>query len=223
MCDLYAEAPALQAAGVHVVSTDEKTGIQALERLYPTLSMQPGLVERREFEYIRHGTQCLTTNFEIATGLIVAPTIGDTRTEADFAAHVAQTVAEDPQGTWIFVLDHLNTHQSESLVRWVAEQCAIKEDLGRKGVSGILANMPSRAVFLQDATHRIRFVYTPKHTSWLNQVEIWFSILERRLLKRASFTSSKDLRQRILDFIEFFNRAKAKPFKWTYAGRPLTV
>ncbi len=223
MCDLYAEAPALQAAGVHVVSTDEKTGIQALERLYPTLSMQPGLVERREFEYIRHGTQCLTTNFEIATGLIVAPTIGDTRTEADFAAHVAQTVAKDPQGTWIFVLDHLNTHQSESLVRWVAEQCAIKEDLGRKGVSGILANMPSRAVFLQDATHRIRFVYTPKHTSWLNQVEIWFSILERRLLKRASFTSSKDLRQRILDFIEFFNRAKAKPFKWTYAGRPLTA
>ena len=223
MCDLYAEAPALQAAGVHVVSTDEKTGIQALERLYPTLSMQPGLVERREFEYIRHGTQCLTTNFEIATGLIVAPTIGDTRTEADFAAHVAQTVAKDPQGTWIFVLDHLNTHQSESLVRWVAQQCAIKEDLGRKGVSGILANMPSRAVFLQDATHRIRFVYTPKHTSWLNQVEIWFSILERRLLKRASFTSSKDLRQRILDFIEFFNRAKAKPFKWTYAGRPLTV
>ena len=223
MCDLYAEAPALQAAGVHVVSTDEKTGIQALERLYPTLSMQPGLVERREFEYIRHGTQCLTTNFEIATGLIVAPTIGDTRTEADFAAHVAQTVAEDPQGTWIFVLDHLNTHQSESLVRWVAQQCAIKEDLGRKGVSGILANMPSRAVFLQDATHRIRFVYTPKHTSWLNQVEIWFSILERRLLKRASFTSSKDLRQRILDFIEFFNRAKAKPFKWTYAGRPLTA
>lgn len=223
MCDLYAEAPALQAAGVHVVSTDEKTGIQALERLYPTLPMQPGLVERREFEYIRHGTQCLTTNFEIATGLIVAPTIGDTRTEADFAAHVAQTVAKDPQGTWIFVLDHLNTHQSESLVRWVAEQCAIKEDLGRKGVSGILANMPSRAVFLQDATHRIRFVYTPKHTSWLNQVEIWFSILERRLLKRASFTSSKDLRQRILDFIEFFNRAKAKPFKWTYAGRPLTV
>lgn len=223
MCDLYAEAPALQAAGVHVVSTDEKTGIQALERLYPTLSMQPGLVERREFEYIRHGTQCLTTNFEIATGLIVAPTIGDTRTEADFAAHVAQTVAKDPQGTWIFVLDHLNTHQSESLMRWVAEQCAIKEDLGRKGVSGILANMPSRSVFLQDATHRIRFVYTPKHTSWLNQVEIWFSILERRLLKRASFTSSKDLRQRILDFIEFFNRAKAKPFKWTYAGRPLTV
>ena len=223
MCDLYAEAPVLHAAGVHLVSSDEKTGIQALERLAATLPMKPGLVERREFEYIRHGTQCLTANFEIATGRVIAPTIGDTRTEADFVAHVAQTVAEDPQGTWIFVLDHLNTHQSESLVRWVAQQCAIRDDLGRKGENGILANMAARAAFLQDTTHRIRFVYTPKHTSWLNQVEIWFSILVRRLLKRGSFTSNAELRQRILDFIEFFNRAKAKPFKWTYAGRPLTV
>ena len=223
MCELYAEAPALHATGVHIVSSDEKTGIQALERLFPTLPMQPGLVERREFEYIRHGTQCLTANFEIATGRIIAPTIADTRTEADFAAHVAQTVAEDPQGRWIFVVDHLNTHQSASLVRWVAQQCAIQDDLGVKGKSGILDSMNSRAAFLQDATHRIRFVYTPKHTSWLNQVEIWFSILVRRLLQRGSFTSRADLRQRILDFIEFFNRAKAKPFKWTYAGRPLTA
>jgi hypothetical protein len=223
VCELYAEASALHAAGVHIVSSDEKTGIQALERLFATLPMQPGLVERREFEYIRHGTQCLTANFEIATGRIIAPTISDTRTEADFAAHVAQTVAEDPQGTWIFVLDHLNTHQSESLVRWVAQQCAIQDELGVKGKRGILDSMQSRTAFLQDATHRIRFVYTPKHTSWLNQVEIWFSILVRRLLKRASFTSIADLRQGILAFIEFFNRAKAKPFKWTYAGRPLTA
>lgn len=112
MCDLYAAAPALHATGVHIVSSDEKTGIQALERLFPTLPMQPGLVERREFEYIRHGAQCLTANFEIVTGRIIAPTIADTRTEADFAAHVAQTVAEDPQGRWILVVDHLNTHQS---------------------------------------------------------------------------------------------------------------
>lgn len=223
VCDLYAQTPVLHAAGVHVVSSDEKTGIQALERLFPTLPMQPGLVERREFEYLRHGTQCLTANFEIATGRIIAPTLGDTRTEADFLAHVAQTVAEDPQGSWIFVVDHLNTHQSESLVRWVAAQCAIQDDLGVKGKSGILDSMNSRAAFLQDTTHRIRFVYTPKHTSWLNQVEIWFSILVRRLLKRASFISLEDLRQGILAFIEFFNRTKAKPFKWTYAGRPLTV
>jgi hypothetical protein len=223
VCDLYAEAPGLHAAGVHIVSSDEKTGIQALEHLFPTLPMQPGLVERREFEYIRHGTQCLIANFEIATGRIIAPTLADTRTEADFLAHVAQTVAEDPLGTWIFVLDQLNTHQSESLVRWVAQQCALQDDLGVKGKNGMLESMNSRAAFLQDTTHRIRFVYTPKHTSWLNQVEIWFSILVRRLLKRGNFLSRTDLRQRILDFIEFFNRAKAKPFKWTYAGRPLTA
>jgi transposase len=223
VCDLYAQAPTLHAEGVHIVSTDEKTGIQALERLHPTLPMRPGLVERREFEYIRHGTQCLTANFEIATGRVIAPTIGDTRTEADFVAHVAQTVAQDPTGPWVFVMDHLNTHQSESLVQWVAQQCGIDDDLGVKGKCGILESMASRAAFLQDVTHRIRLVYTPKHTSWLNQVEIWFGILVRRLLKRASFVSTEDLRQRILAFIEYFNRAKAKPFKWTYAGRPLTA
>jgi transposase len=223
VCELYAAAPVLHAAGVHIVSSDEKTGIQALERLYPTRPMQPGLVERRAFEYIRHGTQCLTANFEIATGRIIAPTLGDTRTAADFVAHVAQTVAQDPHGQWIFVLDHLNTHQSASLVRWVAEQCRIECELGSKGECGILTNMASRATFLQDPAHRIRFVYTPKHTSWLNQVEIWFGILVRRLLRRGSFTSTADLRQRILAFIAYFNSVKAKPFKWTYAGRPLTA
>lgn len=223
VCGLYAEAPELHAQGVHVVSTDEKTGMQALERAHPTRPMRPGWVERQEFEYIRHGTQCLTANFEIATGRVIAPTIGDTRTESDFVAHVAQTVAQDPQGRWIFVLDHLNTHQSESLVRWVAEQCGIEQDLGIKGRCGVLESMATRAAFLQDASHRIRFQYTPKHASWMNQVEIWFAILVRRLLRRASFTSTEDLRQRILAFIEYFNRAKAKPFKWTYAGRPLTA
>jgi hypothetical protein len=153
----------------------------------------------------------------------VTPTVGPTRTEADFVAHMTQTVAADPQGTWVVIVDQLNTHQSEGLVRWVAQACDLHLDLGEKGKSGILEAMASRKAFLEDASHRIRFVYTPKHTSWLNQVELWLSILVRRLLKRASFTSTEDLRQRILDFIKYFNDKLAKPFKWTYTGKPLTV
>ena len=229
VCDLYEQAPQLHAQGIHLVSTDEKTGIQALERAAPTKPMQPGVAgqaaksERQEYEYVRHGTQCLTANFEVATGKQIAPSLGATRTEPDFVAHIAQTVATAPSDQWIFITDQLNTHQSESLVRWVANAIGETCDLGEKGKSGILKSMSSRAEFLADAKHRIRFVYTPKHCSWLNQIEMWFSILVRRLLKRASFKSTDELRQRILEFIEYFNRTLAKPFKWTYKGRPLTV
>jgi transposase len=199
------------------------TGIQALERAAPTLPMRPGLVERREFEYHRHGTRRLIANFAVATGQIVSPSLGPTRTEADFAAHVARTIAADPQAGWVFVVDQLNTHQSAALVRLVADRCAPSRALGVKGKRGILRAMASRAAFLSEPTHRIRFVYVPKHTSWLTQIEIWFSILVRRLLKRASFTSTDDLSTRILAFIAYFNQTLAKPFKWTYAGRPLVA
>jgi transposase len=174
-------------------------------------------------EYIRHGTQCLIANLEVATGRVIAPSVGPTRTEADFVAHIAQTIATDPAAEWIFIVDHLNTHQSEGLVRLVATLCGIDQNLGSKGTSGILTSMATRMAFLQDASHRIRFVYPPKHTSWMNQVELWFSILVRRLLRRGSFSSVDDLRQRILAFIAYFNQTMAKPFKWTYTGRPLTT
>jgi transposase len=222
ICDLYAEAPAAQERGEHTASVDEKTGIQALERKHPTRPMKPGQIEKREFEYERHGTQALIATFGVATGKVFG-TIDDTRTEADFVAHLEQVVASDPDGKWTFILDQLNTHKSESAVRLVADQCGIETDLGVKGKSGILHSMETRAAFLQDESHRIRFVYTPKHTSWLNQVEIWFSILMRRVLKRGSFCSKQELRQRILDFIDYFNKTLAKPFKWTYTGRPLTA
>ncbi len=218
---MYKQAQELKAQGTHLMSTDEKTGIQALERAHPDLPMKPGLEKRTEFEYIRNGTQCLTANFDVATGEIVSPTVGPTRNEEDFAAHIQRTIDTAPQAPWIFICDQLNTHKSESLVRLVASRCGIDEDLGVKGKSGILESMGSRAEFLQNPDHRIRFVYTPKHTSWLNQVEIWFSILVRRLLKRASFKSTEELRNRILSFIDYFNRTMAKPFKWTHAGRPL--
>ncbi|MFC1525507.1 transposase [Candidatus Latescibacterota bacterium] len=197
--------------------------MQALERTHPTLPAIPGYVERREEHYIRHGTQCLTANFEVATGRILTPTMAPTRSEEDFANHVLQTVATDVDGAWIFVVDNLNTHNSESLVCLVADLCDIDQDLGKKGRSGILGSRVTRAAFLADPAHRIRFVYTPKHTSWLNQVEMWFSILVRRLLKRASFTSVAQLKERVLAFIEYFNATMAKPFKWTYTGQALVA
>ena len=207
--------------GGHVVSCDEKTGIQALERILATKPSRPGQEERQEFEYIRHGTLCLIANFYVTSGQVLQSMISATRTEADFAAHIDSTIESDPDAQWVFVVDQLNTHKSASLVELVARRCGITDDLGKKGKHGILESMASRKEFLSDPSHRIRFVYTPRHCSWLNQVEIWFSILVRRLLKRASFCSLDDLRQRLHDFIDYFNRVLAKPFKWTFTGRPL--
>jgi transposase len=220
VCEVYEQAGRLAELGIHAVSTDEKTGIQALQRLYPDIQMGPGRIQGREHEYERHGTTCLTANLEIWCGWIIAPTLGPTRTEEDFAAHVEQTVATDPCAGWVFIADNLNTHQSESLVLYVAEACGIEEDLGEKGKSGVLKSQASRAAFLSDPSHRIRFVYTPKHTSWLNQIENWFSILVRKLLRRSSFSSLEDLKDRILKFIEYFNRTMAKPMQWLYSPGP---
>jgi hypothetical protein len=222
ICTLYAYAPLLQALGGHVVSTDEMTGVQALERIAPSRPMRPGRPVRHEFEYIRHGTLSAIVNLDIVSGQVIAPSLGPTRTEADFTAHIAQTIASDPQAVWVFITDQLNTHQSESLVHLVARHCAISDDLGVKGESSVLQSKATRAAFLSDPTHRIQFVYVPKHTSWLNQIEIWFSILVRRLLKHGSFTSVQDLQDRILAFIAYFNQT-AKPFRWTYTGRPLVA
>jgi transposase len=208
--------------GAHIMSTDEMTGIQALERIAPTQPMQRGQVERREFEYERHGTLSLIANFDVVSGQVVRPSLGPTRTEADFAAHIGRTIDLDPEGVWLLLTDQLNTHQSETLVRLVTERCGLTDELGEKGKRGVLHSMATRAAFLSDPTHRIQFVYLPKHTSWLNQVELWFSILVRRVLKRGNFPSLEALRARILEFIEYCNKT-AKPFQWTYTGRPLVV
>jgi len=141
------------------------SGIQALERKAPHQPMKPGRIERIEHESIRHGTLSLIANFEVATGRVLSPSIGPTRNEADFATHIENTINTAPAAEWIFIVDRLNIHPSESLVRLIARECEIGDELGIKGKAGILKSMPTRRAFLSCEHHRIRFVYVPKHTS----------------------------------------------------------
>lgn len=203
---------------------DKMTGVQALERKHPRLAMSVGKVEMREFEFIRHGTLSFIYNFDVARGELVTCSAGKTRNEKDFVEYIKNRVASDPSiRKWDFIRDNLNTHLSASLVRYVTEESDITIDLGLNGKSGILQSKASRAAFLSDPTHRVVFHFTPKHASWMNQIEIWFSILVRKVLKRGNFTSVDDLKRKVLAFIEYYNRTTAKPFKWTYQGKALNA
>jgi DDE superfamily endonuclease len=219
-CQLYAKAIVHAKEGERTISMDEMTGVQALERKHPDLPMLPDHVLRREFEYIRHGTLSWFINFDVANGQVIVPSWGTTRNEEDALSHLQRLIASDPHAKkWHIILDNLNIHQSEALVRWIAEREGIAEEaLGIKGKSGILRSMESRAAFLHDLTHEVIFYSTPKHASWMNQVEIWLSILVRKLLKRGNFLSLDDLRDQILAFITYYNCTMAKPIKWTYTG-----
>lgn len=222
ICELYGNA--MKNKEEVVISVDEMTGIQALERIAPDLPMIPGKPQSIEFEYTRHGTQTLLGGFNVATGIIQGLCC-DTRTEKDFVDSIKYLINNNPDHkVYHFVADQLNTHKSESLVKFVAEFCELDDlDLGIKGKSGILKSMQTREDFLRTSNRRIVFHYTPKHASWMNQIEIWFGILMRKVIKRGNFLSKPDLKNKILAFMNYFNETMAKPFKWTYQGKALSA
>ena len=188
--ELYLHPP----AGAVVLSIDEKTGMQALERRFPDRPAAPGRRRRREFEYRRHGTQSLLCAFEVHRGRVVGA-CGATRTAADLVAFMEQIAALYPTGPVHVIWDNLNIHFDGEERRWSAFNA-------RHG-------------------HRFVFHYTPKHASWVNQVELFFSILQRQCLRDASFHSVGELRTAVLQFITAWNRDRAHPFRWTFTGYPL--
>ena len=164
ICALYVRAPALHQHGQLIICTDEKTGMQILHRVHPTQPARPGHPEKREQDYARLGTRALIASFVVPTGEVVWD-LGRTRTSQDFAAHLLHVARQVPGWRGItWVLDNLNTHWSLE----VCEVLALLNDLPfcprslRTGVQ--------RRAFLTDPEHAYRFVYTPKHGSWLNQV-----------------------------------------------------
>lgn len=227
ICALYEQASYLYENGCVVLSIDERTGIQALERKYPDkpaipcTDAAPAVDCRREYEYIRHGTITLIASLCVATGEIATPYINGTRTETDFAEAVGIAADQFPGKKIIFICDNLNTHMSEALTRAVAGRIGFSGDLGVKEKRGILKSMESRASFLRDRSHDISFVYTPKHSSWLNQIELWFHTLNIRLLKALDSVSVEALTQSMCRFISQYNDYFAHPYKWTYKGQPL--
>jgi DDE superfamily endonuclease/Homeodomain-like domain-containing protein len=219
--DTYLAAPErARTHPTHTISADEMTGLPALERVAPSEAMIAGKCPRIEFEYARHGPLCRIGDSVVTTGELLRPTIGPTRTEADFARPIEQAVASDPEGSWVVVADNWTIPGSGSLVQRVAQACEVPKGLGKKGVRGVLKSVASRPAFWSESSHRIRFVYLPQRSSWLNQIEVIVGVIMREVIRRGSFTPVEDLRGKLLKFITYFNRVFAKPFRWTYTGRP---
>jgi hypothetical protein len=219
-CQLSERAGERAKAGERTISMDELTGVQALERKHPDVPMQPGHVLRREVESIRHGTLSWFLHVDVGSGQVIEPSCGPTRTEEEGLAHLQCLVESDPKATkWHLIMETLTRHPSESLVRWVAEREGIAAEIvGIKGKSGILHPMARRAVFVHDPAHQVVCSSTPTHASWMNQVDIWLSLLVRTLLTRGNVRSLDDVCDQILAFLASSNRTMAKPITWTSTG-----
>jgi transposase len=214
ICGVYLEAFRLRQCGELVVSVDEKTGIQALQRLHETLPAQAGQIERREFEYLRHGTRCLIGSLVVPTGEIIGSVTAH-RGRWDFVRHIRDVVERFPEvKRFHWVMDNLNTHWTIELCRYLAK------DGGCWTTDLPLKTGQQRRAFLTGGCARHTVHFTPKHGSWLNQIEIWFGVLSRRVLRRGDFSSVEDLTRKILDYLAYYNAHFAHPYEWTYTGRP---
>lgn len=222
VCDTYLAAPALRIEkNIYTICVDEMTSLQANEKRAPGKLPAPGQCGKEECQYTRHGTVCLTGNWDVVAGQFILPTIEETRNNKDFAKHINRLIESESANGWVFIVDNLNTHCGEPLVRMVAEHLGVASDeLGTVRKTGILKNMASRRAFLSDDSHKIRFVFMPKHSSWLNQIEAVFGMISRRVMRGGSFTSKDDLMNKLKRFATYFNETIAKPMKWTYTGRP---
>ncbi|MEQ1831202.1 MAG: IS630 family transposase [Pirellula sp.] len=225
ICDVYAEAiEAYESYGIHTICMDEQSGIQATERIASDYRSISGQCAKFEYEYQRHGTTCLFGNFHVATGRMISPLLRSTRTEVDFVDNLRNVIGSNPTARFRIIADNLNTHYSESCVRYIAEQCGIDQsELGQKGRYGILKDKASRQAFLSNPLHRIHFYFLPKHSSWLNQVEIWFGVLRSKVTRFGSFCSVNNLNDKITQFIDYYNDILAHPYQWTYRGKTLCV
>jgi len=203
-----------------VISVDEKTAIQALERHQERGPNSKGGQKRVEFEYIRHGTTTLMAAIGVEQGKLLRQHVGPTRNEKDFADFIKKVVAPIPEMDKVVLLaDQLNTHVSATLVLWIAQREQYdNSQLGEKGKSGILKNMETRRTFLENPDHRVRFIFTPKHCSWLNPIENWFAKLQRHIIRNGNFSSVKELEHKILAYGDFYNTCLAKPLKWKFKG-----
>jgi hypothetical protein len=215
ICRLYVRAPQRHRQGELLICTDEKCGMQILQREHPTRLARPGHPEQREHNYLRHGTRTLIASFVVATGAVLWD-LGQTRTNVDFAHHVRHVlghVRDYDATTWI--LDNLNSH-------WSLALCAVLAAAnGRPYHPRALRTGKQRRAFLTDLDYPHYVVYTPRHGSWRNQVELWFSVLARRFLQRGDFGSAEEFERRFTAYMRDYNESQAHPYRWTYTGQPL--